>query len=108
MFTEQNKKAQSLSNAKRKHAGALMMGSFESTPFFLRGAGYVMQARMGGFAPDGIEHSFFCVHELFSGLERLRLPEDARAVEWIFGSACGAAAPALHGTAMSRSCGAPT
>lgn len=81
------------------HVGALAMDTLESTPFSLNGTLHVMQARMGPFAPDGAQHSFFCVYAGATGREvacppsssgfafQSAIVDDARNTLWVFGSA---------------------
>jgi hypothetical protein len=50
-----------------QHAGALVGSTLESSPIYFKGKLYLMQSRMGEFAPDGGPHSFFCVNDMLTG-----------------------------------------
>jgi hypothetical protein len=53
-----------------EHKGAWVAGrGYESTPMFLGGKLYLMQSMMGPFAPDGGDHSYFCIFDGESGEE---------------------------------------
>jgi hypothetical protein len=81
------------------HQGMLVGDTLESSPFTLHGKLYIMAARMGTFAPDSKQHSFFCVMHAATGDEvscpasssgyafQSAVTDDARGVVWVFGSA---------------------
>ena len=53
-----------------EHMGAWVGGlGYESTPMYLGGRLYLMQSMMGRFAPDGGQHSYFCIFDGVTGEE---------------------------------------